>query len=181
MANLPDDELVKEVFAHFGLAAYLAQVFERSLVNALTTVYGPGQTRLTQDEVDRRFDDLSERTLGGLLKTLEGAGLAADLMPAVRDALKDRHRLTHHFFWDRAAEFLSADGCHRMLQDLSGMQARFRDCGAGVDAEVQRWAAAHGFTTEHVEAVHVAMMERGRTLDDQELEELLGQRRLDLR
>jgi hypothetical protein len=176
MAELPDDELVKEVFAHFGLAAYLAQVLERSLVSALTTVYGPGSKRLTQSELDTRFEDSSERNLGALLRTLHGAGLSTEIMPTVRDALKDRNRLAHHFFWDHATEFMSVDGCHRMLRDLTEMQERFRDCSAKVEAEVQQWAAAHGITTADFEAVHGAMLERGRVLNDAELNELLEQR-----
>jgi hypothetical protein len=47
----PDDELVKEVFAHTAWQSTY-HVLERSLVNALTTVYGPGPTRVTQHQLE---------------------------------------------------------------------------------------------------------------------------------
>ena len=177
MAETPDDELVGEVFAHFGLAAYLAQVLERSLATALSTTYGPGSTKVTQDEIDRRFEDLDEKSLDTLLNALGKAGLPAGIMPAVRAALEDRNRLVHHFFWDRAIEFMSVDGCRRMIGDLVAMQQRFRECDAQVEAEVHQWAASHGITTDDLGATHQAMLERGHVLTETEIDEVLGARR----
>jgi hypothetical protein len=176
VAEPPDDELVREVFAHFGLAAYLAQVLERSLVTALSTPYGPGSTRVPQGELDQRFEDLAEKNPGALLNALGKAGLSAEVTPLVRAALEDRNRLVHRFLWDRAIEFTSVDGCRRMLADLAGMQQRFRECDAAVEAEVHQWAASHGITTEHVDAAHQAMLERGRVLSEAEINEVLGRR-----
>jgi len=173
----PDDELVREVFVHFGLAAYLAQVLERGLVNALTSVYGPEPYRLSQAELDQRFEALAEGNPGALPEALSRAGLSAEVMPVLRLALRDRHRLIHHFFWDRAAEFMSAEGCHRMLEDLTQMEERFRDCDARVEAEIHRWAAGHGITTDDFDAVRQAMLERGRVLSEVEVGEIMEPRR----
>jgi hypothetical protein len=177
VAETPDDELVREVFAHFGLAAYLAQVLERSLATALSTTYGPGSTRVTQAEVDQRFEDLDEKSLDALQNALGNAGLSAAVMPAVRAALEDRNRLVHHFFWERAIEFMSVDGCRRMIGDLVEMQQRFRECDAQVEAEVHQWAASHGITTEDLDAAHQAMLDRGHVLTEAEIDEVLGARR----
>ncbi|MDQ6773755.1 MAG: hypothetical protein M3024_12335 [Candidatus Dormibacteraeota bacterium] len=57
------------------------------------------------------------------------------------------------------------------------MQQSFRDCNASVEKEVHLWAAAHGITSQDVEAVHGAMLERGRVLDEVEVGEVLGARR----
>ena len=83
--HFPDGAvLVKEVFAHYGLAAYLAHVLERSLVNALTTVYGPGPTRLTPTELERRFEDLSKKGLGALAQVLAEAGLSEPVVATAK-------------------------------------------------------------------------------------------------
>jgi hypothetical protein len=174
MVEQPDDELVKEVFAHYGLAAYLAHVLERSLVNALSTVYGPGPTRLTPTELERRFEDLSKKGLGALGGVLSEAGLSGPVVARVQAALQDRNRLAHQFFWDHAADFISVEGCERMLADLEEMQHRLADCAASVVAEVHQWAAAHGITTSDFDAVQQTMLDRGRVLTEDEVGEVLA-------
>lgn len=174
MAEQPDDELVKEVFAHYGLAAYLAHVLERSLVNALTTVYGPGPTRLTPTELERRFEDLSKKGLGALAQVLAEAGLSEPVVAKVQAALEERNRLAHQFFWDHAADFMSVEGCQRMLADLEEIQHRIADCAESVVAEVHQWAQAHGITTRDFDAVQQTMLERGRVLTEAEVGEVLS-------
>jgi hypothetical protein len=173
MGDQPDDELVKDVFAHYGLAAYLAYVLERTLVNALTTVYGPGPTTLTRQQLDERLEDLSKQGIGALLGTLRKAGLSEDVLTVVQAALAERERLIHQFFWRHAADFISVDGCQRMVAELTETQHRFVECEARVAAEVHRWAAAHGITTSDFDAVQAAMLERGRVLDQAEIQEVL--------
>ncbi len=175
-AEQPGDELVKEVFAHFGLAVYLAQVLEHSLLNALSTVYGPGPTTLSQGELEKRFETLTARTLTALIGTLREAGLPADLMPAVRAALEDRNRLAHEFFWTHALDFTSAEGCRRLLAELLEMQQRTSDCTGRVEAEVHSWAAAHGISTDDFDAIHAAMLDRGHVLSGTEVDEVIGPR-----
>jgi hypothetical protein len=173
MGDQPDDELVKDVFAHYGLAAYLAHVLERSLVTALTTVYGPGPTKLTRQQLDERFEDFSKQGVRALLATLRKAGLSEDTLTTVQAALAERDRLTHQFFWQHAADFMSVDGCQRMVAELTEAQHRFVQCESRVVAEVHQWASAHGITTSDFDAVHTAMLERGHVLDEGEIEEVL--------
>jgi hypothetical protein len=177
MARQPDDELVKDVFAHYGLAVYLAHVLERSLVNALTTVYGPGPARLTERQLEQRFQELSVKGLSALLATLRDAGLSAEVVLVVQAALEDRDRLVNHFFWDHTVDIATEEGCHRMLAELTEMEHRFIECDGRVVAEVHQWAAAHGITTADFDAVQQAMLERGRVLSGEEVEEVLGSSR----
>jgi hypothetical protein len=174
MASQPGDELVKDVFAHYGLAAYLAYVLERSLVNALTTVYGPGPTRLTESRLEERLQDVSRKGLSVLITTLRDAGLSAEVVPVVQAALVDRERLVNHFFWEHAVDFASEEGCHRMLSALTEIEQRFLECDARVTAEVHQWATAHGLTTGDFDAVQQAMLDRGRVLSGEEVDEVLG-------
>ena len=43
---------IRETFAYYGRAMYLAQVFERGLAIALGTVYWSGLGKMTRDELD---------------------------------------------------------------------------------------------------------------------------------
>jgi hypothetical protein len=176
MADPPGDDLVKDVFAHYGLAAYMAQVMERSIVNALISVYGPDETKLSQRDLDRRAERLSRRTQSALLEQLRQAGLSTEIMPDLRAALADRNRLTHHFFWDHALDFITVAGCERMRDILIAMEHRFRTCSDRVETEVQGWAASHGISPEDRDAVHQAMVESGRLLSAAEISELTGSR-----
>ena len=91
MASQPDDELVKEVFAHHGLAVYLAHVLERSLVNALTTVYGPGPARLTERQLEQRFQDLVFSNLRSMLRARLVARRPMNYVDATNLTPHDRH------------------------------------------------------------------------------------------
>ncbi|WP_338201358.1 hypothetical protein [Candidatus Nephthysia bennettiae] len=177
MASPPDDDLVKDVFANYGLAAYLSHVLERSLVNALTTVYGPGPARLTEQQLELRFQELSVKGIGALLSTLRDAGLSTEVLLVVQGALEDRNRLVNHFFWDHMVDIATDEGCHRMLAELTEVEHRFIECDARVVEEVHRWAAAHGMTTTDFDAVQQATLERGRVLSGEEVDEVLGSSR----
>ncbi len=97
-------------------------------------------------------------------------------MPDLSAALAERNRLTHHFFWDHALEFTSVAGRQRMRDTLIKMQHRFSSCNVRIEAEVQRWAASHGISPEHRDAVHQAMVENGWQLSAAEIGELTGSR-----
>jgi hypothetical protein len=74
------DEHVKTVYAHFGLAVYLAQVLEHGLVNALVCAElfprHAGKT-ITKKEWEADFDAFMnqqfEQTLGRLIRGLKSA------------------------------------------------------------------------------------------------------------
>jgi hypothetical protein len=60
-----EDEDVREVFAHYGLAMYASQVSERDCALVLATAYGPGPTVWNQGDFDKRLAQLHRLTLGG--------------------------------------------------------------------------------------------------------------------
>ena len=75
---ITEDEHHKEVYAHFGLAIYLAQCIEYGIVNAIS-LYDliPNRRHMFTDktiwsnEVDRFFDEKFELTMGRLIGILE--------------------------------------------------------------------------------------------------------------
>lgn len=128
-----DGEHVKEVFAYFGRAYYLAGVLETGLAIALmqcaflTRVRdqyladrGKSFDRAQYEaEFDRFMENQHAQTLGNLIKRVSA-------LPEVSDALK--HRLSegkkrrdflgHHYFRERAIEFSNRSGRDRMMAEL---------------------------------------------------------------
>jgi hypothetical protein len=46
------DNLVRDVYAHFGLAMYKVQVLEHGVVNAMVVARMPDRDRITRQEID---------------------------------------------------------------------------------------------------------------------------------
>lgn len=122
----PDDDLVKEVYAHFGLCIYLSQVFETGMINILTaleTAVSKSPTRQTFDQLYGKHESL---TFGNLLKALKVHDfLPADLLKEVRQLKAERDYLAHRFFRDHDLDFMTVAGCYVMIEFLESRRDRF--------------------------------------------------------
>ena len=56
------DDLVRDTYAHFGLALYKAQVLESGIVNAMVVARMPDRDRITRREIDSFMDRQLENT-----------------------------------------------------------------------------------------------------------------------
>src|SRR6266404_1191137 len=93
------DEHVKTVYAHYGLALYLAQCLEHGLANALVyidLIPRKSQAVRTREEWTAEFDSFLgrsfEQTLGRLIRTLgEATAVPAELQGRLTSALRQRN------------------------------------------------------------------------------------------
>ena len=139
MSNDPTDEHVKTVYPHYGLALYLVQCLEHGLANALVYVsLIPRKGRLvrTVEEWNAEFDSFTsrsfEQTLGRLIRDLrESTTVPSELEDKLIHTLRRRNWLTHHFFRERAEEFMSARGRDSMLRELEEAQTLFQAVSGG--------------------------------------------------
>lgn len=133
MSNYSKDEHVKTVYAHFGLAQYLAQVLEHGLANTL--VYAellprragePVPRKQWEEEFDGFMNQQFEKTLGRLIRGLRAiTSVPTDLEDLLNNALKTRNFLAHHFFRERAESFMSRKGREEMIEELDQAQTLF--------------------------------------------------------
>ena len=162
---MDEDEHIKEVYAHFGLAMYLAQVLEHGIVNAL--IYADlvprraGHVR-TKEQWEAEFDAFMGRhfevTLGRLLKRLnEHVPVPEGLQANLNAALKARNHLAHVFFRERAAPYMSAEGRDGMLKELAEAQTIFERADADLDAVVRPFRMKIGFTDERLQREYEQM------------------------
>lgn len=159
MSNDPTDEHVKTVYAHYGLALYLAQCLEHGLANALVYVNlipRRGRSVRTVEEWNAEFDSFMsrsfEQTLGRLIRDLrESTPVPSELEDKLTHTLRRRNWLTHHFFRERAEEFMSARGRDSMLRELEEAQTLFQAADDLLDRTVRPIREKHRFSDDRLE------------------------------
>jgi len=164
----PDGDLVKEVYAHFGLCMYFAQVFETGLINILTAL----ETAASPQPIRQTFDDFYTKhetlTFGNLMKGLgKHSFLPADLETEVRSLKSERDHLAHRFFRDHDIDFMSVGGCNVMIESLTGRVERFRAVDSRVSELEDLAMTKIGFNADTLaaatEEIKGEMMEEART------------------
>jgi hypothetical protein len=122
----PDDDLAKEVYAHFGLCIFLSQVFETGLINVLTALETAAHKKPTLQSFDALYAKHQSFTFGRLLSALSVHRVfPANLIRQVRELKAARDHLAHHFFREHDLDFMSIGGCYLMIEILEGHRDRF--------------------------------------------------------
>jgi len=163
MPRNPDREeaQVREVYARYGLAVYLAQCVERQLALLLATRYGPDIEGMTPQQYNQLLDSLFQQTFGALMVTLrETVTLPVEAEARLRRVLERRNWLIHNYFWERAGHLLTPAGRAKMIAELEALADEF-------EAEHQRlltisrnWAKEHGVTEERLQAELERLIQR---------------------
>lgn len=145
-----DEEQVREVYAHFGLAMYLAQVLEHGVVNALVILRLPAKAKMTRQDIDEFMEGRFQKTLGALLRQQrsEIGSIPGELDSVLRKALRERDFLAHHYFRERSERFVLRDGREQMLQELQGYQKLFEDAEGLLSQALAPFRIRYGVTDE---------------------------------
>jgi hypothetical protein len=156
-----DDEnkQIKEVYARFGLAVYFAQALEHGIANALLVVdLIPTRRHLALSkeewaaEVDAFMDHHFDDTMGRLINNLRSiTTLGVDLESLLRNALRKRNWLVHHYFRERAEEFVSNARRQEMLKEIDECRELFQTADASLDSIVRPLRTSQGITDEWIE------------------------------
>jgi len=132
----PDNDLIREVYARFGLAYYQSECLHRGLCFAVACSGLPLRRDLiTRPRIEERLAQAFSLTLGDVAVKLDGvlpAGLAAE----IRTAVGTRNFLAHHFWFERAHLMFSVDDVRQLLSELDGYVELFDR----LDDRVEEWA-----------------------------------------
>lgn len=156
----------KTVYAHFGLAIYLAQCLEHGLVNALVYLdLIPNKAKVVQNRdewaasVDEFMDRHFEHTLGRMICDLKRVtSVPARLESTLAEALRQRNWLAHDYFRERASEFMTVTGRERMIGELETAQNLFRDADRALDGAIKAVREKYGFTDERLKQASDEML-----------------------
>lgn len=158
-----DEELHhKEVYAHFGLAIYGAQVLEHGIINALVycdLIPSKSKVAKTKEEWAALFDTFMdghfEKTLGGMIKTIKTVlPVSPELEANLAESLALRNWLAHHYFKDRIHLFLSAAGREEMISELSRAHDLFTKTDRELESLVKPIRERYGFTDDVLETAY---------------------------
>jgi hypothetical protein len=121
-ATEPDAEsLTRDVYAHFGLAYYLAECAFEGLVHAVAT-HG---IAVTTGSIEERLKRWRGGTLGPLVSTAKEF-IALEHHQDLDRLVERRNDLAHGFWFRRVHEMSTIDGLRKLVSDLDLDQALFR-------------------------------------------------------
>ena len=143
----PESWLTREVYAHYGLALYMAQVLEHGIVNLATWTGVREGTIRSFEESEADSADLFKLTMGKVKQVLVSRQPdVADLDELLMCAVRLRNFLAHRYFRERSAAFMTEDGRNQMIEELKKAAAYFRE----VDDKLKP------FTSQIIEAMGIA-------------------------
>jgi hypothetical protein len=162
-------EHIKNVYAEFGLALYLAQVLEHGIVNALMVVDllaknagHPMQRQKWIEEFDSFMDRHFAITLGKMINRLkELIEMPDDLESLLSDALSKRNYLAHHYFRERAEEFISYHGREQMVAELEDVQRLFRQADERLESILKPLRERYGISDEQLKRAFEGLRSAG--------------------
>jgi hypothetical protein len=156
----------RELFAHYGLAMYYAQVLEHEIVNLLVLARiveaQENAERILSDPWEDRFRD----TFGRLFRKLEPF-LAGDkkLVDDLGEAVRVRNRLAHSYWRDHVEECASLYGRDEMIRGLIETREMF----VGLDGRLEPVHAqlydSLGITDEKIKDMYNEMKARAQERD----------------
>ncbi len=148
-----ESDEIREVYAHFGLAIYLAQLVEQSLVNLMIASRLPRRLTITRGEIEALEGRLYERTLGRLIDELRrDIAVSEALDRDLRRALDTRNRLAHGYFRERIGELTTPAGRVQLIEELDGACALFEGADRTLTETYTPLLWTHGISEETVRA-----------------------------
>jgi hypothetical protein len=135
MADEPDDELIREMYARFGLAYYQSECLHRGLCIILAWSGLPSRELITRPRVEERLALAFSLTHGDVTAKLHGV-LPAELVGEISQAVDTRNFLAHHFWFERAHLMFSVNNVRQLIAELDGYAEMFDR----LDARVSEWS-----------------------------------------
>jgi hypothetical protein len=149
-----ENEQSKDLYAHFGLAMYMAQVFEYGVIGALVALRLPQKEKYSRENIDAFIEGRYEKTLGALLKHLRAEMKVSDeLEPILEKALKRRNYLAHHYFRERSEPLQTIDGRNDMIVELLADVSLFQEADGLLTEAIQPIRDKHGVSRERGEEI----------------------------
>ena len=140
----PENARVRDVYAYYGLAMYMAQNVERGL-SMLLALEGQPEGATAWD-FDARLAENYQSTFGELVSKFLSSSLAAStgLSARLQRANEQRNDLAHQYFWDRGIQFVSPGGQQAMIAELQQMKNNFELLDDDLAALQEAAVKSHG-------------------------------------
>ena len=159
----PPENLIKETYAHFGLAYYLSECVHRELCHIHAFASFESHHHITRPRMEEKLAYAYSLTLGQLKEQLKKE-LPHNSFPKLEMALERRNFLAHHFWFERAHLMFSIESLEKMIAELESMESLF----SSLNEELSQFASPKykklGLTEEIVQH-HLEAAKSGEQLD----------------
>ena len=135
MNERSDDDLVRELYAAFGLAYYRSECLHRGLCIILAWSSLPRRDLITRPRVEEGFAHAFSLTLGDVVAELEGV-FHTELVDELQLAVDKRNFLAHNFWFERAHLMFSAENVRGLIAELDEYSELFDR----LDKQVSDWS-----------------------------------------
>ncbi|MBI2754554.1 MAG: hypothetical protein HYX46_13760 [Betaproteobacteria bacterium] len=150
MADEPDDDLIREMYAKFGLAYYQSECLHRELCIVLAWSGLPSRELITRPRVEERLAQAFSLTLGDVVTKLDSV-LPTELAGEMREAVETRNFLAHQFWFERAHLMFSVKNVQQLIAELDEYASMFDRLDARVSVWSEPMHARLGLTEEVLE------------------------------
>ena len=124
MNDKPTDDLIRELYAKFGLAYYTSECLHRNLCY-ISAIYDlPSRDFITLSRLEERLTVAFSLMLGVIAKKLENV-IPNELNDELQKAVKFRNFLAHNFWYERANLMFSATSVCKLIDELDDYVAIF--------------------------------------------------------
>ena len=180
MDDYDEGEHVKETFAYFGRAYYMANVFEAGLAIAIMQLdflaeikkqfLANDRKNFDRAEYEAKFDAFMDKqhaqTLGNLIKNAKQfTSIPPDFHTDLSDVKAQRDFIAHHFFRERSVEFASRRGKDSMIEELQSAHDLFTRVDRKLDSIMEPLRRKLGFNDEMIQAMEEKFMQEARDMD----------------
>ena len=131
----PDEELLRELFARFGLAYYHSECLHRELCIAFAFSELPPRDLITGTRVEELLARAYSLTFGDVAAKLKGV-LPNELWNDVVAAVDKRNFLAHRFWFERVHLMFSVSNLQQLIADLNGYTELFD----AIDVRISQWS-----------------------------------------
>ncbi|MEQ1794814.1 MAG: hypothetical protein ABL970_11535 [Nitrospira sp.] len=156
----PSGELIKELYAQFGLAYYHSECLHRALCNAYILAPFSKPDGITGPRVDERMVEAFAMTLGQIVEAIR-PWTTRELQLTLDEAVARRNFLAHRFWFERCHLMFSEDGARQLVEDLRADSEFFSRADEEVAAHFADQAARLGLPGERCQLALEEMLERG--------------------
>ena len=140
-------KLRRETFALYGLSMYYAQCFEKSLAILVSCVFNKEFLTCTPDRREELQDEAFSKTVGTLLTRLrKQISIPESLDDTLDSAHKKRNWLAHNYYWERAGQIMTPNGCLKMIDELSSLVDYFDKLDTHLSSIYEKWMRKNGLS-----------------------------------
>jgi len=161
MDQSQDHEEFKEVYAHFGLTFYMANVLEHAMADFLVLLEIPHIAEECRNKqefaelVDQRYENEFSKTLGKLKNALQKQtsldNAEINILEILNECNNVRNYLAHHFWREYAVDFATHGGRKKMINHLAYWRKIFDEAEKSVSRLSRPLAEKCGITEEWIE------------------------------